>query len=395
MSGKARSAMIFIVLMGFVSLFADMVYEGARGVAGPFLLQLGAGAAVVAFTAGFGEFVGYVLRLFTGYLVDRTRRHWLFTLLGYSFNLFAIPLLAFVWDWRVAVFLMILERTGKALRKPARDSMMSYAVKQVGAGFGFGIEEALDQIGAVTGPLLLSLVLSFKSGELIERYHFGFSILWIPASISMALLLTGKFLFPRPIEFEKSDVGKSQPSGSLGMQAVLYLIAVGLLAAGFVDFPLLSYHMAKREVFSSAIVPLLYSVAMGVDAAAAIFFGKLYDKLGIMSLMISSAVGAFATPFVFLSDARSFAIIGVSLWGISMGAQESVMKAVIAKMIPPERRGFAYGLLNSVFGISWFAGSFVMGLLYQNWLIIMVILSLSLQLASVLVMLLLKVRAEV
>jgi predicted MFS family arabinose efflux permease len=211
----------------------------------------------------------------------------------------------------------------------------------------------------------------------------------------MALLLTGKFLFPRPIEFEKSDVGKSQPSGSLGMQAVLYLIAVGLLAAGFVDFPLLSYHMAKREVFSSAIVPLLYSVAMGVDAAAAIFFGKLYDKLGIMSLMISSAVGAFATPFVFLSDARSFTIIGVSLWGISMGAQESVMKAVIAKMIPPERRGFAYGLLNSVFGISWFAGSFVMGLLYQNWLIIMVILSLSLQLASVLVMLLLKVRAEV
>ncbi|MBC7122189.1 MAG: MFS transporter [Pseudothermotoga sp.] len=381
--------------MGFVSLFSDIVYEGARGVAGPFLLQLGAGAAVVAFAAGFGEFVGYVLRLFSGYLVDRTRRHWFFTLLGYSFNLFAIPLLAFVWDWKLAVFLMILERTGKAIRKPARDSMVSYAAKQVGPGFGFGIEEALDQIGAVTGPLLFSLILSFRSGDLIERYHFGFSILWIPACISMALLFAGRFLFPRPLEFEKSTTGKHQSSAKLGSKAALYLIAVGLLAAGFVDFPLLSYHMARLDIFSSAIVPLLYSVAMGVDAASAIFFGKLYDKLGITSLMISSAIGAFATLFVFLSDARSSMIIGVSLWGISMGAQESVMKAVIARIIPPERRGFAYGLLNSVFGISWFTGSFVMGLLYQNWLGTMVLLSLSLQFASVLVMFLLKVRAEV
>ncbi len=387
--------MAFIVLMGFVSLFSDIVYEGARGVAGPFLLELGASAAVVAFTAGFGELVGYVLRLFSGYLADRTKRPWLFTLVGYSFNLFAIPLLAFVWDWRIAMLLMILERTGKAIRKPARDSMVSYAAKQVGPGFGFGIEEALDQIGAVSGPLILSLILSFRSGELLERYHFGFSILWIPASISMILLIVGRFLFPRPIEFEKEPTGRSQQSSRLGFEAVLYLVAVGLLAAGFVDFPLMSYHMAKQELFVSAVVPLLYSVAMGVDAASAIFFGRLYDRLGITALIASTAVGSLAAPLTFLAKGKLWVVLGVSLWGISMGAQESVMKAVIAKIIPPEKRGFAYGLLNSVFGVSWFAGSFAMGLLYQSSLGLMVSLSLLLQLGSVAVMYVLKARAAV
>ncbi|KAF2958247.1 MFS transporter [Thermotoga sp. Ku-13t] len=395
MNQRFRSAMRFIILMGFVSLFSDIVYEGARGVAGPFLLQLGASAAVVAFTAGFGELAGYVLRLFSGYLADRTKRPWLFTLLGYSFNLFSIPLLAFVWDWRIAMLLMILERTGKAIRKPARDSMVSYAAKQVGPGFGFGIEEALDQIGAVSGPLILSLILSFKSGELLERYHFGFSILWIPASISMILLIVGRFLFPRPIEFEKELTGKSRQSSRLGFEAVLYLVAAGLLAAGFVDFPLMSYHMAKHELFVSAVVPLLYSIAMGVDAASAIFFGRLYDRLGITALIASTALGSLAAPLVFLAKGRLWIVLGVSLWGISMGAQESVMKAVIAKIIPPEKRGFAYGLLNSVFGVSWFAGSFAMGLLYQSSLGLMVSLSLLLQLGSVAVMYVLKSRAAV
>lgn len=387
--------MTFIILMGFVSLFSDVVYEGARGVAGPFLLELGAGAAVVAFAAGFGEFVGYVLRLFSGYLVDRTKRHWLFTLLGYSFNLFAIPLLALVWDWRIAVLLMILERTGKAIRKPARDSMISYAAKQVGPGFGFGIEEALDQIGAVSGPLLMSLVLTLRSGAPLERYHFGFSILWIPASVSMFLLFVGRILFPKPAQFEANVAIRRGDSKRLGLQTVVYLIAVGLLAAGFVDFPLISYHIANKNVFSTAVIPLLYSIAMGVDAASALFFGKLYDKIGITSLMVSSAIGAFASPLVFLGANKTLSILGVSLWGISMGAQESVMKAVVAKMVPPEKRGFAYGLLNSVFGICWFAGSFTMGLLYKNWLSVMVLVSVLLQLVSVAVMFSLKARAEV
>lgn len=393
MSKKFSRAMLFIILMGFVSLFSDMVYEGARGVAGPFLLELGAGAAAVAFAAGFGEFVGYALRLFSGYLTDRTKRHWAITLVGYTFNLFAIPMLAFVYDWRIAVLLMILERTGKAIRKPARDSMVSYAAKQVGPGLGFGLEEALDQIGAVSGPVLLSLVLSLKSGQEIERYHFGFSILLIPAVISMTLLLIGRFLFPRPVEFEKPTLSGKQVK-PLGKQVVLYLIAVSLLAAGFIDFPLISYHLARQRLFSAELLPILYAVAMGLDAVSAIVFGRLYDKIGITAFVISSALGAFASPFLFIINSRAFAVLGASLWGISMGAQESVMKAVVANMVPTERRGFAYGLLNSIYGLSWFVGSFAMGLIYQRSLIVVVLMSMLLQLGSIPVLLLLKARVE-
>ncbi|MCS7175661.1 MFS transporter [Pseudothermotoga sp.] len=393
MNKKISKAMLFIILMGFVSLFSDMVYEGARGVAGPFLLQLGAGAAVVAFAAGFGEFVGYVLRLFSGYLADRTKRHWAITLVGYAFNLFAIPMLAFVYDWKIAVLLMILERTGKAIRKPARDSMVSYAAKQVGPGLGFGLEEALDQIGAVTGPLLLSLVLSFKSGREIERYHFGFAMLMIPAVISMTLLLLARFSFPRPVEFEKVIPIEKQTK-PLGRRVILYLTAVSLLAAGFIDFPLISYHLAKQQLFSTAFLPILYGIAMGVDAIAAIVFGKLYDKVGINAFMISTALGAFASPFLLLVANKMVVVLGVSLWGISMGAQESVMKAVVANMVPTERRGFAYGLLNSIYGVAWFAGSFTMGLIYQRSIIFTAFLSLLLQLTSVPVMFLLKTRVE-
>lgn len=393
MSKKFSRAMLFIILMGFVSLFSDMVYEGARGVAGSFLLELGAGAAAVAFAAGFGEFVGYALRLFSGYLADRTKRHWTFTLVGYAFNLFAIPMLALVYDWRIAVLLMILERTGKAIRKPARDSMVSYAAKQVGPGLGFGLEEALDQIGAVSGPVLLSLMLSLKSGQEIERYHFGFSILLIPAVTSMVLLLIGRFLFPHPVEFERSTLSGKQAK-PLGKQVALYLIAVSLLAAGFIDFPLISYHLARQKLFSVELLPILYAVAMGVDAVSAIVFGRLYDKIGITAFMISSALGAFASPFLFIINSRVVAVLGASLWGISMGAQESVMKAIVANMVPVERRGFAYGLLNSIYGLSWFAGSFAMGLIYQRSLAVVVLMSMLLQLGSIPVLLSLKSRAE-
>jgi MFS-type transporter involved in bile tolerance (Atg22 family) len=173
---RSAQALKFVILLGVVSLFADMTYEGARSAVGPFLGMLGASALVVGLVSGGGELVGYTLRLWSGRLADRTRQYWVITFVGYAVNLLAVPLLAFAGNWQMAALLVVLERAGKALRTPARDAMLSYATKSTGRGWGFGLHEALDQIGATVGPLVLTVVIA-QSGD----YRRGFLTLIIPA----------------------------------------------------------------------------------------------------------------------------------------------------------------------------------------------------------------------
>ena len=158
------TALKFVVLLGVVSLFADMTYEGARSITGPYLAILGASATAVGIVAGFGELIGYALRLVSGYISDRTGKYWTVTLFGYFINLLAVPLLALAGSWEVAAFLMITERMGKAIRNPSRDAMLSHATQSIGRGWGFGLHEAMDQIGAILGPLIVATVLYLNGG---------------------------------------------------------------------------------------------------------------------------------------------------------------------------------------------------------------------------------------
>ena len=120
-----------------VSLLADITYEGARSITGPYLAILGANAAVVGFVAGFGELVGYGLRLVSGYLADRTGKYWTITIVGYAINLLAVPLLALADQWWLAALLIIIERMGKGMRVPSRDAMLSHAGHRMGMGWAF------------------------------------------------------------------------------------------------------------------------------------------------------------------------------------------------------------------------------------------------------------------
>ena len=171
---KKRVALQFIFLLGIVSLFGDITYEGARSVAGPYLPSLGASALAVGLVGGIGEFLGYALRLVSGFIADRTKAYWPLTIIGYGL-LCAIPLMAITNNWALAALFLILERAGKGIRAPARDAILSHATKQVGRGLGFGIHEAIDQIGAVIGPLIFSAVAFSRGG-----YREGFMILSIP-----------------------------------------------------------------------------------------------------------------------------------------------------------------------------------------------------------------------
>lgn len=371
----SQKALRFVVLVGIVSLFADMTYEGARAINGPFLALLGASGAVVGVVSGLGEFIGFSIRLLSGYFSDKTKSYWAITFAGYAVNLLAVPLLALAGNWQIAAALMVIERIGKGIRVPPRDAMLSYATHQMGRGWGFGLHEALDQIGAISGPLIVAAVLYLRDG-----YKTGYALLLIPALLALSVLTAARLLYPRPQELE---IRKTQLHFQGFSKAFwLYVTAAALIAAGFADFPIIAYHFQKASIASETMIPILYAIAMGVDAIAALLFGRLFDRFGLTTMMLVAALSAFFAPLVFFGN-FPLAMLGMALWGIGMGAQESIMRAAIGGMISPDQRGTAYGLFNMLYGIAWFLGSLLIGVLYDVSLPWLVAFSVTAQLLSV------------
>jgi MFS family permease len=370
-----KNAIWFVVLLGIVSLFADITYEGARSITGQYLAVLGASGTVVGIVSGFGELIGYGFRFISGYISDKTKKYWLITFTGYALNLIAVPLLALAGNWPMAAGLIILERLGKAIRNPSRDAMLSYATKEIGRGWGFGLHEAMDQIGALLGPLVVSAVLYYKG-----TYQMSFAILLIPAICALIVLAVGRYLYPRPQDLEVN----TQEINTKGFSKKywLYIAAVSCVAAGYIDFSLIAYHFEKMSVIPTVWIPVFFSIAMAADGIAALIFGRLYDTKGISILIVSTIISSFFAPLVFI-DGFYFALFGMILWGIGLGSQESIMRAVVANLVQMDKRGTAYGTLNMGFGISWFLGSALMGFLYDVSILSLIVFSMGIQLAAI------------
>ena len=354
-----KTAFQLIILLGIVSMFGDIAYEGGRSISGPYLATLGASAAMVGLVTGAGEFLGYGLRLVSGYLADRTKAYWVLTFIGYGL-IGAIPLLAFAGNWPLAALLLILERIGKAIRSPARDTIISYAGKNIGRGWGFAIHEAMDQVGAIIGPLILSFALIKSKG-----YQLGFNLLWIPVVLCIVVLVMANRKAPVPERLEaKIETGKETIKVGLGRVFWLYGIFVLLAGTGFASFQLVAYHVKTQAIISDAQIPILYAVAMGVDAIVALIVGKAYDKRGLMVLV---AIPALTLPIPFFGFSHTYwlIILAIILWGAVMGIHETIMRAAIADLVPIGRRGSAYGIFNTLYGLSLFLGSSAMGLLYE------------------------------
>ncbi|MEW6570747.1 MAG: MFS transporter [Nitrospirota bacterium] len=359
MNNQKRTAFRFILLLGIVSFFGDITYEAGRSVTGPYLAILGASAGIVGLVAGLGEFIGYALRMVSGYFADRTRSYWLLTIVGYAL-IASIPLMAVAGHWEIAAVFLVMERMGKAIRTPARDTILSHATKQVGRGFGFGVHEAIDQFGAIIGPLIFSAVFLLTGG-----YREGFAILWIPAVLTLVTLLIAKSKVPSPEKFETGGIQQKTEGGKvLSGTFWFYTLFIFLSVAGFANFQLIAYHLKVKEIVSDLRIPIFYAIAMGVDAIVALIIGKTYDKIGFTSL-ITIPILTLPIPFLAFSHNYSFVIISIVLWGAVMGIHETIMRAAIADIVPIERRGTAYGIFNTVYGISWFLGSVIIGFLYD------------------------------
>ena len=379
-----QGAMTFIFLMGIVSLFSDMTHEGARSILGEYLNLSGASAATIGFVSGFGELCGYSLRLLSGLIADKTKKYWTLVIAGYTLQVLAIPALALIPEngWVIACGLVIMERIGKAIKKPAKNTLVSFAASEVGTGKGFAYQEFLDQLGAFLGPVILFVIAAVKgTSNLFSTYRICFAILGIPAIITITLILISKRKYPHPEMFEKAAEDKAE--FKFQKSFVFYMIAICLFAFGFADFTLITLHVAKTQAFPTVSLSLLYAAAMAVDAIAALFFGWLFDRIGLKSLMISTICSACFSCFIFLSGNPWMIGIGIILWGIGMGAQESIMKAAVSRIIPKSMRSTGFGIFETGFGISWFLGSWLLGALYDRSVTSLVVVSLSVQLIAI------------
>ncbi|CEP77895.1 MAG TPA: MFS transporter [Defluviitoga tunisiensis] len=349
--------------MGIISLLGDIVYEGARSISGPYLAFLGAGASIIGIVGGIGEFVGYALRLVFGYFADKTKAYWTLTIIGYGL-LLSIPLLAFSNSWQIAAFLLIMERMGKAIRSPARDAILSHATKQVGRGWGFGIHEALDQIGAIIGPLIFSAVFLLNS-----QYKTGFGILIIPVVILLMLLFFARSKVPSPQKLEVSiesdkQINSYDNKNKWSKTFWLYTFFTLLSVMGFVQYPIIAYHLNVNSIISNVWIPIFYAIAMGIDGITALIIGRTYDNIGLKTLLIIP-IATLVIPFFAFSYSKIFILFSIIIWGIVMGIHETIMRAAIADLIPLERRGTAYGIFNTVYGLSMFIGGTSIGFLYE------------------------------
>lgn len=369
-------AVTVIIIFGIISMLGDVVYETARSANSQYLNFLSISAAQVGLVFGIGEFLGYFLRLVAGVLSDKSGRHWLFMFLGYGM-LLVVPLIGFTMNWNIIVVLILMERIGKALRSPAKDTILSsVAENQVGVGFAFGLQEALDQIGAFIGPLIFTAVFYFTGQNGITQYQLGYKSLFIPFVILMLFLIYAYRRIKR-VNLIPAVVKKDFHSEHLKPIFWIYTAFTFFCTLGFVNFSTVGYHLKANNLMSDGNITLVYSVAMIVDAATALLVGKAYDRLKIRTEMRTGGLLVLmAIPFITmllpvltLSNSTTLIVIGMIIFGIVMGTHETVMRSAIADITPFDKRGTGYGVFNTSYGLALLGGAALMGLFYDMNLI--------------------------
>lgn len=380
----------FVIAFGIVSLLADMVYEGARSIIGPYLATLGASATVVGLVAGFGEFIGYGLRVVSGYAAGRTQRYWLWTILGYALTVLSVPLIGVTGVMAPALLLYGTERLGKAIRSPAKDTLLSHASAQTGRGSAFGVHQALDQTGAVLGPLLLAVVLGWREGD----YRLAFAVLAVPGVLVLALLFWLRHRVPDPLVYEDTEPhASSAPSGAESLPAGLdpqplpriywqYAAAIALLSCGIASFPLLAYHAQTTGLLTDAQVPILFAVAMFVDGVSGLVMGRVYDRRGPWTLL-AVPIAAAGSAIAFL-DTVLWVWVGVAVWGVVNGVLDSTVKAVVTELVPSRTRAVAFGWLAFVRGAGLLVAGGVLGVAYDQGIAYVITLIVAANVAALL-----------
>ncbi len=363
----------FVLTLGIVNLFADATYEGGASINGPFLGTLGASAAAIAIIAGVGEFLGYSLRSVAGYVADRTGRYWLVTFIGYVINLLAVPAMALAGSWQVAAALVLAERIGRAMRKPTIESMLSYTTGSLGKGWVYAVNTALDETGATIGPLVIAAVLFFKGS-----YQAAYAMLLIPAVLALGSLAVARIGFPLPSDLEQGQTAsETRFTGAYWV----YMAAGTCFAAGLMSYELIAYYLTKTGLVDKTWAPVLLAFATGCGVVASLVLGRCYDRFGAPTIVVAVVLSALFAPLVFAGN-FAVALAAMPLWGIGYATQDTLLKAIVADVLPEGKRNLAFGLFYTGYGVGWLIGSIVTGELYDHSKLGVVVFVVAAQLLS-------------
>ncbi len=370
---NTKAALRFVVLLGVVSLFSDLTYEGGAAINGQYLALLGASAAAVSIAAGLGEFLGYALRSVSGYYADKTGKYWLFTFIGYGFNLFAVPAMALAGSWPVAVLLILLERTGRAIRKPTVDAMLSYTTNSVGKGWTYGLHTALDETGATMGPLVAALVLYLHGS-----YQSAYAWLLVSVVLALGTLSLARITFPVPSRLE---VGRTATETGFTRSYWLYSIAGAFFAMGVMSYELGAFYLATTDHIGVVWIPVLLAFATGSGVFSNLALGRLYDRKALPTLIGAVLIAALFAPLLFASGFASL-ILAMIAWGVAYAVEDTLLQAVIAGVLPEGKRNFAFGLFFTLYGLGWLIGSIAMGFLYSYSITLLITFAVAMPIIS-------------
>jgi MFS family permease len=375
-------------MLGMVSLFADMAYEGGGSVTGSYMELLGASALLTGLLS-VPDFLSYFSRLVGGWVASRSASsivYWGLVFIGYVAN-FSMPLLALAGRPELVILLVFVERIGKGLRGPVRDVILSEVTKGMGRGKGFGLHEVMDQTGAIIGPLCVGYALYVSN----NNYSYAFSILTIPVILSLICLSIAAALYPKVEAAGGGSGGKSV----LGRVFWIYAISSSLMMFGFMQWrSIISYYFRDVGIIPDYYIALLYTLAMGVDAIVALPMGLAYDRYGLKVISVAP-VAALLIPAMILSNNIFTYVLAASLWGIFMGAYETIMRAAVADLVGAESRAYAYGVYSFLSGVSWMIGTVIMAYLLETFSFGIIVLSLASEgLALILLVTLLGLKSE-
>ena len=363
-----KKAWKILLFFGLVSLLADVTYEGARSIIPSYLYYLGASASLTGLILGVSEMIAYIMRLPAGHIADKWRNYWSLTITGYIINLFAVPLLALANSWQIALLLLIIERFGKAIRTPPREVLLGGLKKEIPTGKIFGFHEFMDQLGAMIGPLIATVVLFYRSGD----YKTALIFFAIPASLSLlSLLLAYENYDEKYLEGDPSDY--SEDNGELSRKYWFYLLATFFAIGGLIHFSIVLYAAEKEAMFQDWFIPIIYFLIMGVDGLTAIFAGLLYEKFGIL-INALIPISAVLSAFLFLVHTQqSFIALAVTL-GVAIGTFESVTRGAITDIVKISKRGLGYGAFYTMIGIAMTISGYAFGYLYENTAYMLILL---------------------
>ena len=341
-----------IILFGIVSLFGDIIYEGCRGLVPDYLKFLGATAFIVGVIGGLGEFIGYSVRLVSGFLADTMKSYWLFIFLGYGL-LVSIPLLGFSFTWQVAAVFVLLERLGKALRTPSRDIILSVIGKEVGTGKTFGIHELLDQIGAIVGPAIVAVSMLTSSND----YRLTFLILLLPYISLMSFLTYVYKKIGKTYRIAKEGAEKQKVG--LPRTFYIYTLAVVMNTVGLIPVALILYKASF--FFAEWLVPIVYLMIQGIDASIALVAGHAYDRFGVKFLALPFLLAIIPSVLTVVGNDALIVVVAAVFFGLVLGMQESIYRAAVADVAPVASRGRAYGIFSTAYGVSFLISGAIYG----------------------------------